>query len=134
MSSRFVRTGLIALSTVALLASGSTGGGSSKPSSGTASSGGHPAMKDVTVASCAADAAGDYAGSLSVKNNSSGRSNYVINVAFESNDGKTQLDTTIAFVNNLESGQSTTADATSLKTASGPYTCRVTDVSRLASS
>jgi hypothetical protein len=133
MSSRLMRTGLLALSTVALLASGSTGGGSSKPSSGTGTSGGHPAMKDVTVATCSADEAGDYSASLSVKNNSSGRSDYLISVAFESSDGKTQLDTTAALVNSLESGQSTTKDATSFKTASGAFTCRVTDVSRLAS-
>lgn len=48
---------------------------------------------------------------LTVTNNSSKRSNYLIDVSIESPDGSTQYDTTIVFVNNLEPGQTTDSDA-----------------------
>src|SRR4051794_30352369 len=48
---------------------------------------------------------------IPVTNNSSGRSDYFIDVVIESADGATQLDTSSAFVQALEAGQSTTAEA-----------------------
>ena len=48
---------------------------------------------------------------IPVTNNSSGRSDYWIELVIESADGATQLDTASAFVEDLEAGQSTTAEA-----------------------
>jgi hypothetical protein len=68
-------------------------------------------------------------------NHSSKTSNYLITVAFESPDGKTQLDTGNAVVNNLASGQSATETADSLKSElnSQKFVCKVADVTRYAS-
>lgn len=51
------------------------------------------------------DAIGFRAVTLTVTNNSSERSNYLIDLSIESPDGTTQYDTSAAFVNNLEPGQ-----------------------------
>jgi hypothetical protein len=48
---------------------------------------------------------------LTVTNNSSKRSNYLITVALESADGKTQVDTTIASVDDLDPGQTAATSA-----------------------
>jgi hypothetical protein len=97
------------------------------------------AAADVTISSCALsenDFIGPEAG-ITVKNNSSKASNYIINIAFESADGTTQLDTGFTAVNNLAPGQSAQETASSLKSetreTAGDFTCRVTDVTRYAS-
>lgn len=97
------------------------------------------AAKDVTITSCAMSDnqfIGAEAG-ITVKNNSSKASNYMINIAFESADGATQLDTGYAIVNNLAPGQSAQETATSLKSetkeTAGDFTCKVIDVTRYAS-
>ncbi len=51
------------------------------------------------------DAIGFRAVTLTVTNNSSERSNYLIDLTIESPDGTTQYDTSAAFVNYLEPGQ-----------------------------
>lgn len=45
------------------------------------------------------------------KNNSEKRSNYMVSVSAESADGKTQYDSSPAFINNVEPGQTATGDA-----------------------
>jgi ABC-type Na+ efflux pump permease subunit len=59
------------------------------------------------------DAIGFRTVTMNVTNNSSKRSNYLIDLSIESADGTTQYDTTVALVNNLEPGQTTSADALS---------------------
>jgi hypothetical protein len=73
---------------------------------------------------------------IPVTNHSSGRSNYFIDVTLESADKATQLDTTSAFVSDLEAGQSTTAKAMVTRASSLPADAviRVTKVQRTASS
>ena len=71
---------------------------------------------------------------LTVTNHSSKASNYIITVAFDSPDGKTQLDTGNADVQNLAPGQNTSVHASSLKNElrSQPFICKVADVTRLS--
>jgi hypothetical protein len=73
---------------------------------------------------------------IPVTNNSSGRSNYFIDLTIESADGATQLDTSVAVVNDLEAGQSTTAKAmvTNADALPADAVIRVTTVQRTASS
>ena len=68
-------------------------------------------------------------------NNSSGRSDYLIDLVIESADGATQLDTTTAFVQGLEPGQSATAEAmvTDVESLPADAVIRVTSVQRTAS-
>lgn len=105
---------------------------SAEPSTTAAPSG--PAA-DVAITACA-DSENGFLGpeaTLTITNNSSKTSNYIITIAFESPDGATQIDTGSAFVNNLGPGQSTTKTASSLQTDRGQeFVCRVADVSRFA--
>jgi len=71
----------------------------------------HDASADVTNPTLGPpDALGFRSVTVTVTNNSSKRSNYVIDVSVESPDGKTQYDTTTVFVNNLEPGQTAQSD------------------------
>ncbi len=93
------------------------------------------ASADVTGATIGQpDAIGFRAVTMTVTNNSSKRSNYLIDLSIESPDGATQYDTSIASVNNLEPGQ--TAAVTGLPiTKEVPADAIVTikTVTRLAS-
>lgn len=125
---------MVAASVMALAASGDEKK-SGNPVSG--SGGDHPALADVSVTKCALPD-NQFEGpeaTLAVKNNSSKTSNYIITVAFESPDGAKQLDTGNANVQNLAAGQSTEVTATSLKEElrGQQFTCKVSDVTRLAS-
>ena len=119
---------------IALGASGST------PTSSLASSGSgtaHPPENDVTISACAITD-NEFEGpsaTLTVLNNSSKPSDYFVTVAFESTDGKQQLDTAIAAITALASGQTATEQAVSLKSdlRAQPFTCKVTKVFRTAS-
>ena len=74
--------------------------------------------------------------SVTVTNHSSKRSNYIIEVSLESADGKAQLDTTAATVENLEPGQSSkqTAEFAGMIDKPVPASARVVlkSVDRLA--
>ncbi len=138
----------IAVGFLATAASGEseTTAGDSKSSEGAAAPAGDSSAAkvtgpagDVTISSCAMsdnEFMGPEAG-ITVKNNSSKASNYMINIAFDSADGATQLDTGFAIVNNLAPGQSAQETASSLKSdtreTAGEFTCKVTDVTRFAS-
>ena len=135
---RYYLLALVAVGIIGTVASGSSNSDKTKPSSnaGTktlSNNGSHPPQADVTLTGCSADSLGYLQALVKVTNNSSGRSNYLIDVAFESKDGATQLDTTSAMVNNLNSGQSSNQTAGSLTKAAGSFTCKVTDVNRIAS-
>jgi hypothetical protein len=80
------------------------------------------------------DALGFRAVSLTVTNNSSKRSNYLIDLSVESPDGAIQYDTSIASVNNLEAGQTTTIDSLPItKTVPADAIVKIKTVTRLAS-
>jgi hypothetical protein len=86
---------------------------------------------DVGDPSCELDMAGSMAAVMSVTNHSSERSNYTIEVAFETADGS-QLAVASDTVSALEPRQSTTASAQSFREppGDGTFTCRITDVDR----
>jgi hypothetical protein len=127
---------------VVIIVAAVAGGSSSSNKTNAASNGGtktlsnngtHPPQADVAITGCSADSLGDLQAAVKVTNHSSGRSNYVIEIAFDSKDGKTQLDTTAVLVNNLDPGQSSNQTGTTVTAAKGLYTCKVTDVNRFAS-
>jgi hypothetical protein len=87
---------------------------------------------DVGQPRCETDEVGDMVAVMEVTNDSSKRSNYTIEVAFESPAGD-QVDTGSATVSALEPGQSTEASASSFTGApAGGFTCRVADVERFS--
>jgi hypothetical protein len=80
------------------------------------------------------DATGFRAVTLTVTNNSSKRSNYLIDLSIESANGAIQYETSFASVNNLEPGQTTTVDSLAItKTVPVDAVVRIKTVSRLAS-
>ena len=80
------------------------------------------------------DAIGFRAVTLTVTNNSSERSNYLIDLSIESPDGLTQYDTSFASVINLEPGQTTTVEALSItKDVPVDAIVKIKTISRLAS-
>jgi hypothetical protein len=96
--------------------------------------GSHPPQADVQVTHCNTDTLGDLQALLKVTNHSSGRSNYIITVAFTSKSGKTQLDTATSIVNDLEAGQISNQKGVTVTSAPvGGFTCKVTEVNRFAS-
>jgi hypothetical protein len=136
----------VALGSVAVIASGgsssggsSSGGGGSSPSS-TSSSGNETGGKvlqhsaDVKIIKCKADQFGDVDAKVKITNHSSKASDYVITIAFESENGKVQIDTGDAFVDSLQPGQSSVQDAGGTKTYKKPYKCTLSDAERTASS
>ena len=121
---------------VAATGSSSKSGTSKSPGVPGAGSGSHPATADVTITTCAI-ASNQFEGpsaTLQVLNHSTKASDYLITVAFDSPDGKTQLDTGNANVQNLAPGQKASTDATSLKSElrNQKFVCKVADVTRLS--
>jgi hypothetical protein len=88
--------------------------------------------KEVKLTGCATDTIGFVEAAGTVHNTSSGRSDYLIDVAVNDSSG-TQLDSGSAIVNNVEPGQ--TAKWTAMTTAkpTGSVTCKVVAASRHAS-
>lgn len=91
--------------------------------------------EDVAITDCVADDAGYAASKVVVTNHSSKPSNYIIEIAFESKDGKTQVGTGTVAVNSLTAGQvSSPQDANSLaKAPAGGYTCKLAQLTRYSS-
>lgn len=147
---RNVILGIIGLIVViVIISSVASGGGSKKNDDSTAKSQGNTGTKnssgsaqksvtdhseDVKITKCAKDPTTEFpTATVSVTNNSSKASDYSITVAFESSDGKTQYDTGLAAVSNLAPGQSTSQDASSLKTdVPSGFTCKVASADRLS--
>lgn len=85
---------------------------------------------DVAGTRCRTEAGELLAAEVEVTNDSSERSNYAIDVAFESADGD-QVETAFGFVTALEPGQSRVVDVQTLTSSPAPgVTCRVTNVDR----
>lgn len=108
--------------------------GDSAPSSGASEAGEADEVDDVKVASCQADTTlpDVLKSGLTVTNNSSKPSNYLITVSFESPDGSTKYGSGNAAVQSLASGQTTTVEALGTGSVTGELVCKVTDVERLA--
>ena len=82
----------------------------------------NPPADDVTLGECGpAEGTRFMRATVEVLNHSSESSNYIITVAFESEDGGRQLTTTTAFVNGLGADQTTTAEANSFQEPPHPF-------------
>lgn len=131
----------VVLGSAAVLASGGSSGGSGGSSSGAASkSGGETNGKalqhsgDVKITKCGHDQFGDLDAKVKITNSSSKASDYVITIAFESQDGKQQIDTGTAFVDSLQPGQSSIQDAGGTKAYKRPFKCVLSDAQRTQAS
>jgi hypothetical protein len=87
---------------------------------------------DVQLAGCLPTGAGHMASTVRVTNHSSKRSNYVVDVVFESGDGSRQLAARTVFVNDLEPGQTTQQEAGTLTPAPTSFDCRLSQVQRFS--
>jgi hypothetical protein len=88
--------------------------------------------EDVKITSCVKDPTSGFADAkVTVTNNSSKPSNYVITIAFDNADGS-QLATSPVFVSNLDPGQSSVQDANAITDATPGYTCKIADATRNA--
>lgn len=89
---------------------------------------------DVQNVECVRRSAGGFMlARVTVLNNSADRSNYIIDVSFESPDGGQQYATGTALLNGLNPGQTSVADANSLTEPTVPdITCRVQEVTRFS--
>ena len=90
-------------------------------------------LDDVEDIVCDTDAVGDLHATVTVVNDSSERSNYIITVAFEDDDG-VQLDTGTAFINAVEPDQEASGDAVTFTDppANGDFDCRVASLERFS--
>lgn len=127
---RWIGIAVVAFAVIAVIAAVAGGGGDAEKT--TTEDRKAAIVDDVTIGTCAADAGNYLVAEVTAKNNSSKRSNYIITVAFESPDGSEQFDTAIAAINGLAPEQSATETAQTLTEASGEFTCKVTDVTRLS--
>jgi hypothetical protein len=87
---------------------------------------------DVELTDCLPTGAGHMASTVRVTNHSSKRSNYVVDVVFESADGSRQLAARSVFVNDLGPGQATRQEAGTLTPAPRSFDCRVSQVQRFS--
>ena len=94
--------------------------------------GSQDASGDVTVGALRLDDLGGHV-KVTVTNHSSKRSDYDVELASESADGKTQYDTTDAFIDKLEPGQTASTDADFLSDTPTGALVKVKQVDRLAS-
>jgi hypothetical protein len=87
---------------------------------------------DVSEPRCELGPAGDMQAVMTVTNDSSERSNYTIEVAFNGANGD-QLETSLASVSALAPGQATEATASSIADAPSPeFTCEIVNVQRFS--
>jgi hypothetical protein len=87
---------------------------------------------DVELTDCLPTGAGHMASTVRITNHSSKRSNYVVDVVFESTDRSRQLATRSVVVNDLESGQATQQQAGTLTPSPERFDCRVSQVQRFS--
>jgi hypothetical protein len=88
------------------------------------------AKDDVTVGTCEADqGGGDPSASGQIVNDSSKTSNYVIRLRFNDAQGN-GVSEGVAAVDDVEAGATAEWELTGTRSAEGPLTCEVTDVSR----
>lgn len=88
--------------------------------------------RDVVLEDCHASALGTMAATVQVTNHSSERSNYLINVVFESPNGRQQLGTAPVIVNALGPDQVAEREAVTGVRATGEFDCHVGNVERFS--
>lgn len=112
-----------------------TGGSTSTPDSSAKSAGDAGEVDDVKINSCGKDDTIGYAqANITVTNDSSKASDYMIEITFTSKDGKTQVGTGNSFIQNLAPGQTKTEDVSALEEAGDlELVCTVSSVSRTES-
>jgi hypothetical protein len=86
---------------------------------------------DVQSTRCGTNEAGFLIATIDVTNDSSERSNYVIQVAFEDGEGD-QITSATAFLDNVEPGQSASAEASTTVEPPAQVDCRVVEVERFS--
>jgi len=88
------------------------------------------AEDDVAVATCNADPdGGKPTASGRIVNDSSKTSNYVVRLRFNDSEGNA-VSEGVAAVDDVDAGQTAEWELTGARSADGPVTCEVTDVSR----
>jgi hypothetical protein len=87
---------------------------------------------DVELTDCVPSGAGFMASTVRITNHSSKRSNYVVDVVFESAYGSRQLAARTVFVNDLEPGQATQHEAGTFTPSPARFDCRVSQVQRFS--
>jgi hypothetical protein len=88
------------------------------------------AKDDVTVSACNADPnGGDPTASGRIVNDSSKTSNYVVKLNFN-DDGGNGVSEGVVSVNDVQAGATARWQLTGTRSAEGPLTCEITDVSR----
>jgi len=87
---------------------------------------------DVELTECSPTGAGHMASTVRITNHSSKRSNYVVDIVFESPGGARQLATRSVLVNDLEPGQVSQQEAGTLVPSAGDFDCRVSQVQRFS--
>lgn len=103
---------------------------------GKPSGGANPAEADVKITKCGLSEFGNlYTATLAITNNSSKPSNYIINITFESPDGKQRYAEGYAASNNVPNGQTSNTEAGALTQAPAgqQFVCKVAKVTRYAS-
>lgn len=121
---------VVVIIVIIVVAASSASNNSSKLGSGTKA---HPAAKDVSVSGCRVDSLGLPTGKAKIVNHSSGESDYTFTVDFLNSAG-TVVAQGAGLENNIAPGQTATATVTGDQQISGSVTCKVVDVTRLASS
>lgn len=87
---------------------------------------------DVEITSCELDDTDFMVAELEITNNSSDRSNYVIEVGFRAGDGTQSLEVVSVIANAVESGETRVERARSLSSASEELDCRVVEALRFS--
>lgn len=134
---RIVLILMLPIAVFALAASGESSSSSgddakSKGDAKTSSAGAADEVDDVKITSCAPNSLNFPEAKLDVTNNSGGPSNYIITIAFESEDGKTKFDDGMAFVNNVGVDQTAKETASGLTEIPEKFVCKVSEVERMA--
>jgi len=90
-------------------------------------------LDDVQDVECDLDGVGDLHATVTVENDSSERSSYIIEVTFEDDNGD-QLDTSTAFINSVEPDQRAEGEAVTFTDppAEGDFDCRVVELERFS--
>lgn len=111
------------------------GGGDEDGDGSSASDDGPTQFEEVEIVECGTDQLGFLQATLEATNNSSERSDYFIDVVFESPNGQRQYGSSPAIIDNVEPGQTATGEAVlgGEAPAGARFECRVAEVERNAS-
>ncbi len=125
-----------AIGATAASGSSSTDSGSSGDSAGSSqkNAGEADEVNDVKLTNCSIDNLTNWPeATLEVTNDSQKPSDYIIEVTFESKDGKTQFGTGNAIISNLKPQQTKKETVSGLEQAKGKIKCSVSSVDRTES-